>query len=426
MAKIVAVDEYGIASSLGIKAGDELLSFNERPIVDVLDVLYYEGLDSFSMTIKSSDGITTYDIEKDYDEFLGIELEESCQLNPKRCKNKCKFCFVDQMPKGMRETLYVKDDDYRLSFISGNFITLTNCGESELKRIVDLKLSPIYVSVHATDPEVKKHLVANPEGAKTYEKLKYLTSNGIKINAQVVMCPNENDAKVLEKTLLDLNELRPMIISVAVVPVGLTKYREGLYPITPVSKEKARETIALCDSINTKYGTFIYPSDEFYVKADMELPSYDSYGDFDQIENGVGLIRLFEYELNIGISSLKKSKKRVECTFVTGVSFAPYLEKYVGKIREYYPQAKFEVVPIINHFFGESITVAGLITARDIISQLKGKVYKNMVIPSTMLREFTTTFLDGMSVEELEQELDTHIFVSRSGEHLVEIIENLK
>ena len=425
MAKIIGVDKGSISYRLGIKSGDILLSFDGNPVKDILDYHYYDGMEEFVMTISRGEQITDYEIEKDYDESLGLELDESMELTPLRCKNKCKFCFVDQLPKGMRESLYVKDDDYRLSFVSGNYITLTNVFKEELDRIVRLHLSPLYVSVHTTDNNIKNQLVTNPEGSKTFEKLKFLTDNGIQVNTQIVMCPNENDGEVLLHTLEDLQRLRPMLKSVAVVPVGLTKHREGLYPLMPVDKEKARQTITLIDSINKKYGVFVYPSDEFYIKAELSLPNYEDYGDFEQIENGVGLVRMFEYEVECALCEVKKNKSKAKVSLITGESFGDFLKEYCGRIESKLKGLQTQVIKIKNEFFGESVTVAGLITARDIIKQCKGKLYKNVIIPSTMLKEFTTTFLDGMSVKEVEKELGVKLHICRNGEHLVQIIAKL-
>ena len=425
MAKIIGVDKSSISYQLGIKSGDNLLSFDGNPVKDILDYHYYDGMEEFVMTVSRGEQITDYEIEKDYDESLGLELDESMELTPLRCKNKCKFCFVDQLPKGMSESLYVKDDDYRLSFVSGNYITLTNVFKEELDRIVRLHLSPLYVSVHTTDNNIKNQLVTNPEGSKTFEKLKFLTDNGIQVNTQIVMCPNENDGEVLLRTLEDLQSLRPMLKSVAVVPVGLTKHREGLYPLMPVDKEKARQTITLIDSINKKYGVYVYPSDEFYIKAELPLPNYEDYGDFEQIENGVGLVRMFEYEVDCALNEVKKNKSKAKVSLITGASFWDFLQDYCGRIESKLKGLQTQVIKIKNEFFGETVTVAGLITAGDIIKQCKGKLYKNVIIPSTMLKEFTTTFLDGMSVKEVEQELGVKLHICRNGEHLVQIIAKL-
>ncbi len=425
MAKIVGVASGSIAEQLGIKIDDELLAFNGTPIDDVLDYCYYDSMDSFVMTVKIDDEIVDFEIEKDDHELIGLDLDESMDLTPIRCKNKCSFCFVDQLPKGMRDTLYVKDDDYRLSFVSGNFITLSNVCEVQLERIIRLKLSPLYISVHATNPVVKTRLVANPEAGKTFEKIKYLVANGIKVNTQIVMCPDENDGKVLERTLSDLAQLMPMVMTCAVVPVGLTKHREGLYHLQEVDRAKAIESIAIIDDINKKFGQFAWASDEFYIRAGLNLPSYNEYGDFDQIENGVGLIRMFECDLNEGLDNARSSKKKKSVSLVTGVSFAPFLESYLSLLTDKFSRLDIDVNAVTNDFFGESITVAGLITAGDIISQYKGKLKKNVILPATMLREFTTTFLDGMSIKELEKELGVIVHVAQSGEHLVRIIASI-
>ncbi len=425
MAKIIKVDKHSVADQLGIKAGDNLLAFDGNPVKDILDYHYYDGMEDFVMTIECDGEIIDFEIEKDYDESLGLELDESMELTPIRCKNKCKFCFVDQLPKGMRDSLYVKDDDYRLSFVSGNYITLTNVFKEELDRIVRLHLSPLYVSVHATDSSIKNQLVTNPEGAKTFEKLKFLAENGIELNTQIVMCPNENDSDVLINTLEDLNSLRPQLKSVAVVPVGLTKHREGLYSLTLVDKQKAKETIDIIGKINQKYGKFVYPSDEFYIKAKIELPQFEDYGDFEQIENGVGLIRTFEQEVDYALSVIKKKKSKAKVSLITGESFGDFLAEYCKKIESKLNGLSTQVIKVQNEFFGASITVAGLITAGDIIKQCKGKLHKDVIIPSTMLREFTTTFLDGLSVSELEKELNVKLHICSGGEHLVKIISKL-
>lgn len=425
MAKIVGVDKGSIAEQLGIKIGDELIAFNDILIEDVLDYCYYDSVDEFVMTIKSGDELIDFEIEKNDYEQLGLELDESMDLNPLRCKNKCAFCFVDQLPEGMRETLYIKDDDYRLSFVSGNYITLSNVCDHEIERIVRLNLSPLYVSVHATNPEIKTRLVANPAAGNTYEKIKYLAANGIKINAQIVMCPDENDGKVLEQTLCDLAELMPMVMTCAVVPVGLTKHRDGLYKLKEVDKAKAIESIGIVDAINGKYGQFAWCTDEFYIKAESLLPLYEQYGDFDQIENGVGLIRMFESDLSEGLDNEEVSHDKKSISLVTGVSFAPYLVSYIDLLTGKFKGLDINVKAVINDFFGESINVAGLITAGDIIKQYKGKLKQNVILPATMLREFTTTFLDGMSIEELESELSVKVHVAQNGEHLIRIIASI-
>ena len=427
MAIVIGVDKGSIAEELGIEVGDELLGFNGEPIEDILDYFYYEGQDFFVMNMKAKQGdIVDLEIEKDVDEQIGLTLDDSVQLNPKRCKNKCLFCFVDQCPKGMRETLYVKDDDYRLSFVSGNYVTFTNMTDHDFERIVKLHLSPLYVSVHAYDKDVKTKLISNPEGANLFDRLRYLAENNIEMHTQIVMCKNINDKDVLFETLSQLYKLHPQIKSVAVVPVGLTSCRDKLYKLEPVDKECAIQTIKLVEDFNEKVGgDFCWCSDEFYIKADIKVPENNYYGQYSQIENGVGLCRTFIEEVNYGLSKIKKSDKPIQIGVVTGQSFKGYLHDALDKIKkEKFINLDYKIYDIINHFFGESITVSGLITAQDIIDQVKNPV-KHILIPSNMLREFTDTFLDGMRVVELEEKLNSKIHVVQNGEDLVQIIGEL-
>lgn len=427
MAIVIGVDKGSIAEELGIEVGDELLGFNGEPIEDILDYFYYEGQDFFVMNMKAKQGdIVDLEIEKDVDEQIGLTLDDSVQLNPKRCKNKCLFCFVDQCPKGMRETLYVKDDDYRLSFVSGNYVTFTNMTDHDFERIVKLHLSPLYVSVHAYDKDVKTKLISNPEGANLFDRLRYLAENNIEMHTQIVMCKNINDKDVLFETLSQLYKLHPQIKSVAVVPVGLTSCRDKLYKLEPIDKECAIQTIKLVEDFNEKVGgDFCWCSDEFYIKADIKVPENNYYGQYSQIENGVGLCRTFIEEVNYGLSKIKKCDTPIQIGVVTGQSFKGYLHDALDKIKkEKFINLDYKIYDIINHFFGESITVSGLITAQDIIDQVKNPV-KHILIPSNMLREFTDTFLDGMRVVELEEKLNSKIHVVQNGEDLVQIIGEL-
>ena len=427
MAIVIGVDKGSIAEELGIEVGDELLGFNGEPIEDILDYFYYEGQDFFVMNMKAKQGdIVDLEKEKDVDEQIGLTLDDSVQLNPKRCKNKCLFCFVDQCPKGMRETLYVKDDDYRLSFVSGNYVTFTNMTDHDFERIVKLHLSPLYVSVHAYDKDVKTKLISNPEGANLFDRLRYLAENNIEMHTQIVMCKNINDKDVLFETLSQLYKLHPQIKSVAVVPVGLTSCRDKLYKLEPIDKECAIQTIKLVEDFNEKVGgDFCWCSDEFYIKADIKVPENNYYGQYSQIENGVGLCRTFIEEVNYGLSKIKKCDTPIQIGVVTGQSFKGYLHDALDKIKkEKFINLDYKIYDIINHFFGESITVSGLITAQDIIDQVKNPV-KHILIPSNMLREFTDTFLDGMRVVELEEKLNSKIHVVQNGEDLVQIIGEL-
>lgn len=426
MAKIIAVQKGGIGEELGLEIGDELLGFNGVQIVDVLDYAFYDSQEEFTLNLRTKQGEKVdIDIEKEEDESLGLELDESVQLEPMRCKNKCLFCFVDQLPKGMRDTLYVKDDDYRLSFVSGNYVTLSNIGQKELDRIAKLRLSPLYISVHAFDREIKTNLVSNPESAKVFDKMDFLANHGITMHTQIVLCKNLNDGKVLDKTLEELYKRYPSVKTVAVIPVGLTGHRQKLYPLESFGKEDAVKVIAQVEEFNKKAGgEFCWCSDEFYIKAEKQLPPYESYGDFDQIENGVGLCAEFEEEFLIALDEVGGSKAELNIASVTGQSFKDILKSLCEKLKDKYPNVNLRVKDIYNDFFGRSITVAGLITAGDIIKQFKDAP-EYTIIPSNMLREFTDTFLDGVTVSELEKALGTHIVVSHGGEDYVKIIDGL-
>lgn len=426
MAKIIAVQKGGIGEEIGLEIGDELLGFNGEQIVDVLDYAFYDSQEEFTLNLRTKQGEKVdIDIEKEEDESLGLELDESVQLEPMRCKNKCLFCFVDQLPKGMRDTLYVKDDDYRLSFVSGNYVTLSNIGQKELDRIAKLRLSPLYISVHAFDREIKTKLVSNPESAKVFDKMDFLANHGITMHTQIVLCKNINDGKVLDKTLEELYKRYPSVKTVAVIPVGLTGHRQKLYPLESFGKEDAVKVIAQVEEFNKKAGgEFCWCSDEFYIKAEKQLPPYESYGDFDQIENGVGLCAEFEEEFLSALDEVGGSKAELNIASVTGQSFKDILKSLCEKLKDKYPNVNLRVKDIYNDFFGRSITVAGLITAGDIIKQFKDAP-EYTIIPSNMLREFTDTFLDGITVSELEKALGTHIVVSHGGEDYVKIIDGL-
>lgn len=420
MPKIVKVDENGVAAELGFEPGDEILGFDGHPYEDVLDYVFYDDAEKFTINARTKDGeLVDCEVEKLPDEKIGVEFDDDGQLVPIRCRNKCVFCFVDQLPKGMRKTLYVKDDDYRLSFVSGNYVTLTNVFDKEIERIIRLHLSPLYISVHCFDKKRKVEMIANPEGAKLFEKMNVLAAHGIVMHTQIVLCKGINDGDILAETLTELAKLRPQVASVAIVPVGLTGYRDGLRELQAIDKETAEKVVAQVEKFDkAQGGNFAYCSDEFYLKAELELPSFESYGDFSQIENGVGLVRAFEREVEESLVGLEISEKSGEVAFVTGQSFKEQLKNCIDKVKPYFPHCRFRIVDIYNDWFGRSITVAGLITATDIIAQAKD-MPAYTVIPSTMLREFTHTFLDGISVEELADKLGTKIIISASGADIV-------
>jgi putative radical SAM enzyme (TIGR03279 family) len=409
---IVKVLKNSIAEELEIEPGDELLTVNNSIIKDYIDYKYQISDDLVYFEIKKKDGeIWELEIEKEYDEDIGIVFENPLMDNIKVCSNKCIFCFIDQMPKGMRKTLYVKDDDTRLSFLYGNFITLTNLSDDEIDRIINYRISPVKVSVHTTDPELRKYMMGNDKDMDILVYLKKLIDANITVDCQIVLVRDVNDKEQLSKTINELSSLHPGLRSVAVVPVGITKHREKLTELKSFDKESAKDVVAqvtkLQETFLRKLGTrFIFTADEFYILGEYELPPYEEYEDFDQLENGIGMCRLFKSRVEEKIKNLRYIKVlKDEVTFVTGVAAYDLMvelsEKIMSKIN-----VKINVVKIINNYFGDKITVSGLITGKDIIEQLKGKNYKNLILPRNMIND-NHVMLDDMVIENLERELNT-------------------
>ena len=404
MAKIVALAKEG--KKQGFKIGDELVSFDGYPFCDILDCLFYDSKEKFSVVVKRNGKEKTIKVKKKADVPLGIEIDK--ELSPVRCKNKCKFCFVDQLPKGMRDTLYFKDDDSRLSFLFGNYVTLTNLTEHEIERIIKMHISPMNISIHTTNPELRCKMMNNRFAGESLEIVKRFAKAGIVINTQLVICPGINDGEELERSLKDLTELG--VNAVAVVPVGLTDHREGLYPLTPFNKESAGEVLDICE----KYGDecvkkfsrrIIFAADELYIKAERKLPEADYYEDFSCLENGVGLIPLLRDEFEFALEYLEAdSNLKRQKTIACGVSVAPYLSGLCEKLREKFPNVSVNIIPIVNDFFGHQINVTGLIVGRDLISQLKDKeLGEEVLISCSMLRSGEEVFLDDVTVSEVSE-----------------------
>lgn len=420
MEKIVKVEKGSIAWKLGLRAGYDIVAFDGHPYVDILDFYFYDSATKFTLTYQTAKGEKTVLVEKDSDQPLGIELEDN-GFDIKPCKNRCVFCFVEQCPKNMRSTLYVKDDDYRLSFTCGSYITLTNLSDEERERIIRLKLSPLYISVHAFDEKTKVKLCTNPNSAKVFAYLKDFARAGITMHTQIVMVPGYNDGEILRETVEELYKLYPFVKSVAIVPVGLTGHRDHLTPLKTVDKALALKTVDFAEEFNkgTQSG-FVWCSDEMYIIAGRELPSSDYYGDFEQIENGVGLVAQFLDEVTEELSY--HSTLKGNYTLVTGVSFYPTLKRVADLLQEIY-EINLDVKVIENDFFGHSVTVAGLLTGQDLIKNLKGNlVYKDVILPHTMFKEFEDVMLDGISIADLEDQLDCKIHVSHGGSGLIEIL----
>lgn len=427
--KIVKVMPGSIAEELDIEIGDKLLSINNTDVKDIIDYKFLLADEFVIVQIEKKDGeIWELEIEKEYDEDLGIEFENSILDNARSCSNKCLFCFIDQLPKGMRKTLYFKDDDSRLSFLQGNFVTLTNMKDEDIDRIIRYRISPINVSVHTTNPELRIKMLNNRFAGNIYERLKRLAAANIDINCQIVLCPGLNNGDELKKTTEDLFKLYPSIKNVAAVPVGATKFREGLYQVTLYDKISSREEIINVSKLQKKYmkeinEPFIRLSDEFYVLADIEIPPTEFYGEFEQLEDGIGMIRLFRNNIDETLTKLNKSIHG-SFTMVTGISGFKEIENAALKINNYNKNININVVKIINKFFGETITVAGLITGKDLIEQLKDfSLGDYIIIPKNMLKSGEEIFLDDITIKDIETALNRRVIVAEyTGEDLIYLL----
>ncbi len=396
--------------------GDRLVSINGKEIEDVLDYKYFCYDTRLTVELEDENGHRRLvKIKKPEGGELGLEFESYLMDSARACRNHCLFCFVDQLPRGMRKTLYFKDDDARLSFLTGNYITLTNLSEREIERIIDLHISPINVSVHATDPALRAKLLGSETAAAGYALVKRLAEGGITMNCQIVCCPGYNDGEALQKTMEDLAALYPEVNSVSIVPVGLTEHREHLAKLKPFDRAGALETVRRIDAfgevcLEKCASRIFFPSDELFLKAGLPIPDDEYYEDYAQLENGVGLIRLQEVEFLASLGYDELSCDGVPFSIATGVSAAPFLEKLLVTAREKYDTIDGRVYPIVNDFFGHTIDVAGLITGRDLIAQLRGKVLgSRLLIPQTMLRDGEGVFLDDVTLEDVERELNVTV-----------------
>lgn len=411
--KISSVDKNSPAAKAGIKCNDVIISINGHKIRDVLDYRFYMTDKKLQIALES--GILT--INKDEYQDLGLEFDTYLMDKQHTCKNKCIFCFVDQMPKGMRDSLYIKDDDERMSFLFGNYITLTNMTEEDIQRIIQMRISPINISVHTTNPQLRVKMMANPRAAETLSYIRMLTDAGIKVNTQLVLCPGINDGEELVRTLCDLSKLYPNLQTISCVPVGLTDYREKLFPLSPYTNEQAGETIDIIEKFSQemldKFGERLaFPADEFFLKAERKIPDYEYYGDFNQLDDGVGLIAMLEKEFEDAISTANKSDKKRIVSIATGKAAYPFIEKYAQKAMSIYKNLDVKVYEITNNYFGHNITVAGLITGKDLCEQLAKKpLGEELIIPSVMLKYQENMFLDSMTLEEVEKNLNIKINV---------------
>lgn len=429
--KIKAVKHFSKCGLCGIRAGDELVKINGNEIMDVLDYDFYMADENVNMEFISSG---KRKVIKANSENCGLEFETYLMDKQQGCKNKCVFCFIDQLPRGMRKSLYFKDDDSRLSFLFGNYITLTNITEHEIERIISMHISPVNISVHTMNPELRVQMMKNPKAGESLKIIKRFADAGIKMNTQLVLCPGINDGTELRRSIEELSEMYPGVMSIAAVPVGLTKYRDGLPELQPYCRETAGEVIDIIEEYSEKFrkkfGTaLVYPADEFFIKAGRELPDEDYYDGYPQIENGVGLVRSFYDEFMDELQYCSKaSQKNKRVTVATGSDMYPFMAK-LCKAAEEKTGIEIFVKKIINHFFGETITVTGLLTGQDIYEQLKDENIGDCLLLSyslisdyTNLTEHKNKFLDDMTLEELETLLKTNIVLTRDGRETVKAI----
>ena len=431
---IRSVDRGSPAQRAGVRPGETLTHVDGRPIVDVLDYKFYTYDPRLVLTLAGPDGKSrTVKVRKGEGEDLGLNFETYLMDRARSCANRCIFCFVDQMPPGMRETLYFKDDDARLSFLMGNYITLTNLSRREIQRIAALHISPLNISVHATDPAVRARLLNHPRAGECLSIMERFAGAGITMNCQVVACPGINDGAVLARTMEDLAALWPAVSSVAVVPVGVTKFRAGLTPIAPYTSEGAAAVLDQVEAFGqaslAERGTrLVWCSDEFYLLAGRPLPDKPYYEEMAQLENGVGMLRLLTSQAAMALEDAEGTETPTPFSIATGVSAAPFLEEIVDMARKKCGNIRGTVYPVVNRFFGETITVSGLVTGRDLIEQLRGReLGERLLIPANMLRAGERVFLDDVTVEQVEEALGVPVTAvdAESGFDLADAILGL-
>ena len=423
-----------IAGELVIEAGDVLVEINGNKIEDIFDYQYYTQDEYIEVLIRKPSGEEwILEIDKEYDEDLGITFENGLMDDYRSCRNKCIFCFIDQMPKGMRDTLYFKDDDSRLSFLQGNYVTLTNMSDADVDRIIRYRLSPINVSFQTTNPALRCKMLNNRFAGQALEKAWKLARAGITMNGQIVLCKGVNDGAELERSISDLSAYLPNLESVSVVPVGLSKYRDGLFPLEPFTPQDARQVLAVIhkwqDKLYDAHGVhFVHASDEWYILAGEELPEEERYDGYLQLENGVGMLRLLIDEFQAAFDALRQAgdvdAAPKELSIATGKLACSFISDMAGQITAAFPQIKIHVYAVRNDFFGEMITVSGLLTGQDLRAQLKGKALGDrLLLPQNVLKSGETVFLDDMTLAELEKALQVPIdIVKSSGQDLLDAI----
>jgi putative radical SAM enzyme (TIGR03279 family) len=406
-ATISSVSENSIAHEAGLEKGDVLLEMNGNPVRDVIDYMFYSREDVLNLRIQRGKSLLKFKLKKKEKTDIGFELKP---FRVRSCRNKCAFCFVSQLPRGMRRTLYVKDDDYRMSFLYGNYITLTNLSLADRKRIVSQRLRPLYVSVHTTNNDLRRKILGNPKAPDILNEIRELTSHKIKIHAQIVLCPGLNDGEEMKRTIRDLQKFYPYIASIAVVPVGVTKYKKAL--VKPVEKSDAIKVIEDVNLIRKRFkkrhgDLLVYLADEFYIKAGLPFPPLRDYGDLPQVENGVGMVPLFQH-------SAKKLKvpKKIEpkkIAVFTGTAFMQYLEEFAEKLRGI-EGLSLDLFKIENRLFGQSVTVTGLLAGRDVLKAIVGKTKADcLLVPDVVLRDGKDVFLDNVTLKDIEESLGMEV-----------------
>ena len=425
--KIIAVEPGSIAEQLELRAGDLLMSVNGKRVIDWIDYQAFTSEEHIDLVIQRDGEETEYSLDKDDWEPLGLTFDSQLMSGVRECVNKCIFCFVDQLPACARDSLRVKDDDWRLSLMMGSFVTLTNVSDSELQRIVDRHASPLYVSVHATDMKLRAYMLGTERGALLMKQLNRLKAGGIQFHAQAVLCPGINDGPQLEKTIADLAALYPACQSLALVPVGLTNHREGLCGLRKYTRDEARAVLDIAEKWQKKClkkfdSNFVFPADEFYLAAKRPVPPDEFYEDYAQIENGIGMMRLLETELEEAYGEADLDSARPgRLIIVTGVSVAPFMKSLVKRFQ--IPGVEVEVVPVENHFFGPNVTVTGLLTGSDLIRSLAGHTADRVLITECMLRDQEDVFLDDLTFDEVQKTVGIpFVKVGRRGDELLDAL----
>ncbi len=432
MVEIKSVIRKSPADKAGLKGGDLLLKVNSHEINDFLDYQFYVEESRLTIEYEHKGSVKNVLVKKDEYDDLGLEFETYLMDKERRCKNKCIFCFIDQNPKGMRESIYFKDDDSRLSFLFGNYITLTNLTDRDVERIIEMHISPVNISVHTMNKDLRVKMMKNKNAGECLDIIERLAKSGISINTQLVLCPGINDGDELRYSLQKLSELHPGVESIAAVPVGVTKHREGLFPMPEYTKETAAEVIDIItefgDKFKEKHGTRLaFAADEFYLKAERELPDADYYESYCQIENGVGMWTSFKDEFMSGLYDMEDDDEERKLSLATGEAAYPLIKELCDEVTKKFPKKKINVYKIENNFFGTSVTVAGLVTGKDLIEQLKGKeLYDKLIIPDVMLRSEGDLFLDNISAQDVEEALSVSLDVtfSADGYDLIDKIFN--